>query len=84
MLEQAPPPPADDDEAPAEDVKLEQVNAASALWTRPKSSISDEEYIEFYKQVCHDFEAPSMWAHNKVEGTQEYTSLLYIPGKSTV
>jgi molecular chaperone HtpG len=81
MLEQAPP-AADDEEAPAVDVKLEQVNAASALWTRPKSSISDEEYIEFYKQVCHDFEAPSMWAHNKVEGTQEYTSLLYIPGKA--
>ncbi|MEE9321798.1 MAG: molecular chaperone HtpG [Granulosicoccus sp.] len=62
--------------------ELEQINAASALWTKPKSGISDEEYNEFYKQVCHDFEDPLMWAHNRVEGKLEYTSLLYIPKKA--
>ena len=61
---------------------LEQVNAASALWTRPKSDISDEEYREFYKQVCHDYEDPLTWAHNRVEGTQEYISLLYVPKRA--
>ena len=62
--------------------KLEQVNDASALWTRPKSQISDEEYQAFYKQVCHDFDDPLSWVHNKVEGKSEYTSLLYIPKKA--
>jgi molecular chaperone HtpG len=57
----------------------EQVNQASALWTRPKSEITDEQYREFYKHVAHDFEAPLAWAHAKVEGRQEYTQLLYIP-----
>ena len=63
-------------------VELEQVNAASALWTRPKSEITDEEYREFYKQVCHDYEEPLAWAHNRVEGTQEYVSLLYVPKRA--
>jgi molecular chaperone HtpG len=57
----------------------EAVNQASALWTRPKSEISEEQYIEFYKHVGHDFEAPLAWTHNRVEGRQEYTQLLYIP-----
>jgi len=77
------PEPAEGEEATeAEDAKLEQVNAASALWTRPKSTISDEEYQSFYKQVCNDYEEALTWAHNKVEGNQEYTSLLYIPKKA--
>jgi molecular chaperone HtpG len=58
----------------------ETVNQASALWTRPKSEIKDEQYIEFYKHVGHDFEPPLAWTHNRVEGRQEYTQLLYIPG----
>ncbi|MGM0595297.1 MAG: molecular chaperone HtpG, partial [Pseudomonadota bacterium] len=57
----------------------ETVNKASALWARPKSEISDEEYKEFYKHVSHDWEEPLAWSHNKVEGKLEYTSLLYIP-----
>jgi molecular chaperone HtpG len=57
----------------------EQVNQASALWARPKSEITDEQYREFYKHVAHDFEAPFAWSHSKVEGRQEYTQLLYIP-----
>ena len=57
----------------------EAVNQASALWTRPKSEISEEQYTEFYKHVGHDFEAPLAWTHNRVEGRQEYTQLLYIP-----
>jgi molecular chaperone HtpG len=60
----------------------EQVNQASALWARPKSEITDEQYAEFYKHVGHDFEAPLAWTHAKVEGRQEYTQLLYIPGRA--
>ncbi len=68
----------DDDEPAGE----ETVNKASALWMRPKSEISDEEYEEFYKHVAHDFEGPLTWMHNKVEGNQTYTSLLYIPKRA--
>jgi len=57
----------------------EQVNQASALWARPKAEISEEQYHEFYKHVAHDFEPPLAWAHNHVEGRQEYTQLLFIP-----
>jgi molecular chaperone HtpG len=57
----------------------ETVNQASALWTRPKSELKDEQYVEFYKHVGHDFEAPLAWTHNRVEGRQEYTQLLYVP-----
>ena len=57
----------------------EQVNQASALWTRAKSDISDDQYAEFYKHVSHDYEGPLAWTHSKVEGRQEYTQLLYIP-----
>ncbi len=60
----------------------EQANQASALWTRPKNDITDEQYIEFYKHVGHDFEAPLAWTHNRVEGRQEYTQLLYIPARA--
>lgn len=59
--------------------ELEAVNKASALWVRPKSEIKDEEYKEFYKHVAHDFDEPLSWLHNRVEGTQEYTTLFYVP-----
>jgi molecular chaperone HtpG len=55
------------------------VNQASALWARPKSEITDQQYVEFYKHIGHDFEAPLAWTHNRVEGRQEYIQLLYIP-----
>jgi molecular chaperone HtpG len=60
----------------------ETVNRASALWARPKSEITEEQYIEFYKHIGHDFEAPLAWTHNRVEGRQDYTQLLYIPGRA--
>ena len=62
--------------------EYEAVNAATALWTRSRSDISDEEYNEFYKHVSHDFEEPLNWSHNRVEGKLEYTSLLYIPRRA--
>ncbi|MBN9410388.1 MAG: molecular chaperone HtpG [Burkholderiales bacterium] len=55
------------------------VNQASALWTRPKKDISDEQYAEFYKGIAHDFQPPLAWSHNRVEGSTEYTQLLYVP-----
>ncbi|MFA7522041.1 MAG: molecular chaperone HtpG [Halothiobacillaceae bacterium] len=60
----------------------ETVNDASALWTRPRGEVSDEEYIEFYKHVSHDWEPPLAWTHNRVEGKIEYSSLLYIPKRA--
>ena len=60
----------------------EAINSASALWTRNKNEISDEQYTEFYKNLSHDFEAPLAWAHNRVEGSTEYTQLLYIPSRA--
>jgi molecular chaperone HtpG len=60
----------------------ETVNQASALWARPKSEITEEQYHEFYKHVAHDFEAPLAYSHNRVEGTKEYTQLLYIPSRA--
>ncbi|MFI8483150.1 molecular chaperone HtpG [Pseudomonas sp. NPDC078700] len=69
------------EEQPAEQ-EWETVNRASALWTRPRSEVKDEEYQEFYKHVGHDFENPLSWSHNKVEGKLEYTSLLYVPGRA--
>lgn len=62
--------------------ELERVNQASALWTRAKNDIKDEEYNEFYKHVGHDFEDPLAWSHNKVEGSNEYISLLYVPSRA--
>ncbi len=60
----------------------EQVNQASALWARPKSEITDEQYQEFYKHVAHDFEPPLAWTHSKVEGRSEYTQLLFLPQRA--
>ena len=60
----------------------ETINKASALWTRPKKDITEEQYTDFYKQISRDFEAPLTWTHNRVEGSTEYTQLLYIPGKA--
>ncbi|WP_083745365.1 molecular chaperone HtpG [Variovorax sp. KK3] len=60
----------------------EPVNKASALWTRAKKDIDDEQYVDFYKNISHDFEAPLAWSHNRVEGNTEYTQLLYIPAKA--
>ena len=60
----------------------ETVNKASAIWTRPKKDITQEQYDEFYKAISHDFEAPLAYTHNRVEGSTEYTQLLYIPGKA--
>lgn len=62
--------------------EFESVNTATALWARNKSEISEEEYKEFYKHVSHDFADPLTWAHNRVEGNLEYTSLLYVPEKA--
>ncbi|MFZ7143346.1 molecular chaperone HtpG [Avibacterium avium] len=71
-----------DDEGKEIGVKWEKINKAQALWTRSKGEISDEEYKAFYKHLSHDFADPLLWAHNKVEGNQEYTSLLYVPSKA--
>ena len=60
----------------------EAINSASALWTRNKNEVTEEQYIEFYKNLSHDFDAPLAWAHNRVEGSTEYTQLLYIPSKA--
>ncbi|AWY44993.1 heat shock protein 90 [Glaesserella parasuis 29755] len=71
-----------DDEGKETGTKWEKINKAQALWTRSKNEISDEEYKEFYKHISHDFADPLIWSHNKVEGKQEYTSLLYVPSKA--
>ncbi|NER60586.1 molecular chaperone HtpG [Pseudomonas sp. MAFF212428] len=68
------------EEPPAQE--WETVNRASALWTRPRTEIKDEEYQEFYKHIGHDFENPLAWSHNKVEGKLEYSSLLFVPGRA--
>jgi molecular chaperone HtpG len=60
----------------------ETVNSASALWTKSKDEISDEAYHEFYKHVAHDFQEPLSWVHSRVEGTTEYSLLLYVPGRA--
>jgi molecular chaperone HtpG len=60
----------------------EVINKATALWTRSKGEVSKEEYQEFYKHISHDFADPMIWSHNKVEGKQQYTSLLYVPAKA--
>lgn len=61
----------------------ETINSASALWSRSKKDISEEQYIEFYKQLSRDQEAPLSWSHNRVEGSTEYTQLLYVPAKAS-
>lgn len=72
------------DEDDDSEVKPEwdQVNQATALWTRARTDITDDEYKEFYKHVAHDFEDPMTWSHHKVEGKSEYTGLLYVPTRA--
>lgn len=96
VMMQEPPAPAGDDEDGADSDKddnkakaeppaapeYKAVNEATALWTRPRSEVSDDEYKAFYKHVSHDFEDPLTWSHNRVEGKLEYTSLLYIPARA--
>ena len=72
----------DETKIPAVSAFWEAVNKATALWTRDKSDVSEDEYKEFYKHISHDFSDPMTWSHNKVEGKTEYTSLLYIPSKA--
>jgi molecular chaperone HtpG len=62
-----------------DDAETKVVNSATALWTRSRSDVSEDEYKEFYKHLSHDFTDPLLWSHNRVEGKREYTSLLYIP-----
>ncbi len=81
MVKEAPTGEDDADKAP-EMPEWESVNEATALWTRSRSEINDEEYREFYKHVSHDFEDPLSWSHNRVEGRLEYTSLLYLPKRA--
>ncbi len=71
-----------EEKAPEKEKEWETVNKADALWKRPKSEVTDEEYNEFYKSVAQDWTDPLLWTHNKVEGNQEYTSLLYVPSKA--
>lgn len=66
----------------ADDEEPRTVNSATALWTRGRTEVKDEEYREFYKHLSHDFADPLCWSHNKVEGKREYTSLLYIPANA--
>ncbi len=60
----------------------EAVNQGKALWTRPRTEVTEDEYREFYRHISHDSEAPLAWSHNKVEGKREYTSLLYLPARA--
>ncbi|MFP4075695.1 MAG: molecular chaperone HtpG [Halochromatium sp.] len=73
-----------DDEKKDQDAEpeFEQVNRGTALWMRNKAEISDDDYKAFYKHISHDFDEPLAWAHNRVEGTNEYTALLYLPKRA--
>jgi molecular chaperone HtpG len=82
MLKQAMPAPEGEEEAAEEAPEYEAVNEATALWTRSRTEVSEEEYKEFYKHVSHDFDEPLSWSHNRVEGKLEYTSLLYLPKRA--
>jgi len=84
MLKEEAPSADDEQEEKKEEAapEFEVVNKATALWTRSRSEVSDDEYKEFYKHISHDFEDPIAWTHNRVEGKQEYTSLLYVPKKA--
>lgn len=68
--------------AEGDDGEFKPINQASALWTRPRNEIKDEDYQSFYQHLSHDFEPPLAWSHNRVEGNLEYTSLLYIPKRA--
>ncbi len=70
------------DEAEAQESEDETINKATALWTRSRSDITDEEYKEFYKHISHDFADPLSWSHNRVEGKLDYTCLLYLPARA--
>lgn len=83
MEKQAMPAAEGEEEKPADaEPEFETINDATALWTRSRSEVSDEEYQEFYKHISHDFENPLTWSHNKVEGKLEYNSLLYVPKRA--
>ena len=83
MMAKPPAPPAEGEEEPeSTETEYEAVNAATALWTRSRSEVTDEEYAEFYKHVSHDFDEPLTWSHNKVEGKLDYNSLLYVPKRA--
>ena len=71
-----------EDDKDAAAPEWEAVNQASALWTRPKTELKDEDYQAFYRHIAHDFSDPLAWSHNRVEGKLEYTSLLYLPGRA--
>ena len=80
IMKQEPMPAEEGEEA--KEPEDETVNSATALWTRSRTDVSDDEYKEFYRHVSHDFSEPLTWSHNKVEGKLEYTSLLYVPGRA--
>jgi molecular chaperone HtpG len=83
MMKEQPAPTGDEaEDAEPPEARYEAVNEATALWTRSRSDVSDDEYKAFYKHVSHDFEEPLSWSHNRVEGKLEYTSLLYIPRRA--
>ncbi len=82
MFAEPKPPAEGEEEVEKAAPEWERVNKGTALWMRNKSEISEEEYQEFYKHISHDFENPLAWVHNRVEGSQEYTSLLYIPSQA--
>lgn len=71
-----------DEDAEDTSTEWEQVNKATALWTRSRADISDEDYQEFYQYISHDFSPALTWSHNRVEGSLDYTSLLYVPEKA--
>ncbi len=71
-----------DDRKELKEHKIEQINAASALWKKSKSDLTEEDYNEFYKTIGHDSEDPMLYIHTKAEGTQEYTTLFYVPAKA--
>ncbi len=80
IMQSQPMPAAEGEEQ--EEPKDEVINSATAMWTRSRSEVSDDEYKEFYKHLSHDFADPAKWSHNRVEGKLDYTSLLYIPAKA--
>jgi len=85
LKEEMPSPEAEDEEKKEEEQKApewERVNTGTALWMRNKADVTDEEYKEFYKHVSHDFDEPLDWMHNRVEGTNEYSALLFIPKRA--
>ena len=82
MLKEVMPQEEGDEKEEEKPPEYEQVNRGTALWMRNKSEVSDEEYTDFYKHVAHGFDNPLAWAHNRVEGTNEYSALLYVPSKA--